>query len=117
MIIVTNHVRIVNGREYEKEMRFNGFEDLFKWMVEWWNSPSVQMCSFYEPNDSDVCHLFSFGLGKERVSVAMVRDEETNDIYYSDGSLTRGQKHLSDKLLPYIEKARKEMEKPVYRFI
>ena len=49
--------------------------------------------------------------------MAMVRDEATNDIYYSDGSLTRGQNHLSDQLLPFIKEAREKMHTPNYNFI
>lgn len=117
MIKITQHITTTYGKEYTKELRFADINSLFQWIVQWGNSTAVQTCSLCDPDNNAACNLFSFTLNKERISVAMVRDEATNDIYYSDGSLTRGQKHLSDKLLPYIEKARKEMEKPVYRFI
>ena len=117
MIKITQYITTTYGKEYTKELRFADIHSLFQWIVQWGNSTAVQTCSLCDPDNNAACNLFSFTLNKERISIAMVQEEDTENIYYSDGSLTRGQKHLSDQLLPFITEARKEMHTPNYIFI
>lgn len=117
MIKITKRITTNYGQDSKSELFFNDLEDLFNWIIQWGTCPDARNVFLYDRENNRVDHLFSFTLNAETVTVVMVQDAKTNGIYFSDGVCTRGQTHMSETLLPYIEKAREELAKPIYNFI
>lgn len=116
MIKITKRVANSSGRSFNNELVFNDFDSLFNWIIQWGKCPDVKGVTLYDKGRG-IEHLFEFTLNAETVTVLMVTDMVTGGIYFSNGDFTRGQTHMSETLLPYIEKARKELAKPIYNFI